>query len=271
MFEPDSPVVRYMLPIVLAFFLAWLAHQFARISLARFLQASERVAPDGLLVRQERQRTLYDLITSAIQVLVYIIAMVFILGLFIETTTIIWMIGLFSAAFGIGANVLIRDFLTGFSFIFEDTIDVGDKVEVLNIQGVVEKINLRTMFIRATTGELYIVPNGEVRVIRNFSRGSFSMANVNIKVNTADLDQVLPILEVIGQEAQVEMPNIIEPWQIVSTSETVGPHTELSLIVKTRYGKGAESKPRVAKFIQDRLMKEGFKLPEYEQPHSNSE
>lgn len=253
MLESDSFVIRYLLPIGLAFLLAWLTQRLAASTLRRFLLTGGRVAPELVRLRQERQETLHGLIASAITFIVYVVAAIFTLSLFIETTTIIWMIGLFSAAFGIGANVLIRDFLTGFSFIFEDTIDVGDKVEVLEIQGVVEKIKLRTMFIRSTTGELYIVPNGEVRVIRNFSRGSFSTATVNVRVVTDKLETALILLEEVGIEAQLRLPNVIEPWKVISTSESVGHFSELAIVAKTRYGKAAEARPRMVGLIQERL------------------
>lgn len=247
---------------MLAFTIAWLVQRLARLGIRRAILATDRLSPDSMKLRLERQHTLYDLITSATQVFVYLVAAIFVLSLFIDTTTIIWMIGLFSAAFGIGANTLIRDFLTGFSFIFEDTIDVGDKVEVLDIQGVVEKINLRTMFLRSTTGELYVIPNGEVRVIRNFSRGKFSTANVTLKIPTHEVEHALNLLPEMAQEAQLRLPNLIEPWQIIGTSEVVGEQTELTLLVKTRYGKAAESRPRLLKFVRDQLAAENIELVE---------
>jgi hypothetical protein len=76
---------------------------------------------------------------------------------------------------------------TGISFIFEDTFDVGEKVEILNVEGVIEAVNLRTSTLRAPTGELYIVPNGEIRLIRNFSRGRFSITKITLKLAGEDL------------------------------------------------------------------------------------
>jgi hypothetical protein len=41
---------------------------------------------------------------------------------------------------------------------------------VLEVEGVVEEVNLRTTHIRAVSDELYVVPNGDIRVIRDLSR-----------------------------------------------------------------------------------------------------
>jgi small conductance mechanosensitive channel len=249
----------YIAPILVAFAMAWVLQFLFRRLIRRFIRVGD-LAPGRWRLRRERTRTLTDLLSSTIAILAYVIAAFFTLGLFIDATTIIWMVGLFSAAFGIGANVLIRDFLTGFSFIFEDTIDVGDKVEILGIEGVVEKIQLRTMFVRATTGELYIIPNGEVRIIRNFSRGSFSTLSLTLVVRTAQLEETLQTLEELGKQALNELPNMIEPWTVLSTSDAVGEQTEFTLIVKTRYGKAAEARPRLVKFIQEHLSEAQIEL-----------
>lgn len=255
-----NPILEnYVAPIILAFATAWVLQFLFRRLIRRFIRVGD-LAAGRLRLRRERTRTLTDLLSSAIAILAYVIAAFFTLGLFIDATTIVWMVGLFSAAFGIGANVLIRDFLTGFSFIFEDTIDVGDKVEILGIEGVVEKIQLRTMFVRATTGELYIIPNGEVRIIRNFSRGSFSTLSLTLVVKTAQLEQTLQTLEELGKQALNELPNMIEPWTVLSTSDAVGEQTEFTLIVKTRYGKAAEARPRLVKFIQEHLSEAQIEL-----------
>jgi small conductance mechanosensitive channel len=121
-------------------------------------------------------------------------------------------------------------------------------------------MNLRTLFLRATTGELYIIPNGEVRIIRNFSRGSFSTTTVKIHVPTQALDETILILETLAHEALVYLPNVLEPWRILSTSEGVAHHTELTLFVKLRYGKAAEARPRLLKFIQLRLTEAEIEL-----------
>jgi moderate conductance mechanosensitive channel len=255
----DTILVRYVIPIVLAFGLAYLAHRTAPLLVRRTLSLSG-LAPQQLRPREERQRTLHDLFASAISLGAYVIAGVFTLGLFVDTTTLVWMIGLFSAAFGLGARPLISDFLTGVGFIFEDTFDVGEKVEILGIEGVVEKINLRTTLLRATGGEVYIIPNGEIRAIRNFSRGRFSTANITLKIAASDLNKTLDILEDIKLEAVSLLPNLLEPWQVVSETGVMGDKAELTLLTRTRFGKAAEMRPRLLALVQERLAQADISL-----------
>lgn len=252
-------LIRYIAPIVLIFMLAWLTHRLAPRIVRHILGLSD-YAPQGIRPREERQRTLHDLFTSAISFGAFIIAGVFTLGLFVDTTTLVWMIGLFSAAFGLGARPLISDFLTGIGFIFEDTFDVGEKIELLGIEGIVEKINLRTTLIRGPSGEIYVVPNGEIRVIRNFSRGRFSSANITLKIPAEDLARAIPILEDMAEDAVKQLPNLLEPWKVISETGIIGDHAELTLLTKARFGQAAQMRPRLLALVHQRLADEGIKL-----------
>jgi len=255
----QDTALNYALPIALAYLLAWITHRLAARIVGQFVDFSG-YAPSGLRLRQERQRTLHDLLASAVSFIAFLIATLFALGRFVDTTTLIWMVGLFSAAFGLGARPLIADFLTGMGFIFEDTFDIGEKLEILGIEGVVEKIRLRTTLIRATSGELYVVPNGEIRVIRNFSRGRFSTSNITLRIPAAQLSTALPILEDLGRDAVSLLPNLLEPWQVISQSGVIGQDVELTLLVKTRFGKAAEMRPRLLALVQEHLAEMNIEL-----------
>lgn len=255
----ENAFLNYVLPILIAYLIAAIGYRVIRRLSGRIFQIND-LAPERMRLRQERKRTLEGLFVSAFGFLLLVIATVFSLGLFIDTATLIWIIGLFSAAFGIGANRLIGDFLTGITFAFEDTLDVGDKVEVLGVEGVVEKINLRTLNLRATTGELYAIPNGEIRLIRNFSRGRFSTTSVVLKVPEQNLDEAVTLLEELAIEAVERLPNLLEPWHIINETGIIGESAELKLSVKARFGKAAELRPRLLSLVGDHLRKADIKL-----------
>lgn len=198
--------------------------------------------------------TLRILVASAIGTFAYIAAILFTLRIFVDTGTLVWMVGLFSAAFGLGARPQISDFLSGVGFLFEDTFAVGEKVELMSVEGVIEAVNVRTTWMRAPTGELYIIPNGEIRVVRNFSRGRFSIATLAIRIATSSLHRALPLLEDLGEEAVALLPNMLEPWQVINESGTMGEHTELKIIARARFGEAATMRPRMQTLIQERLM-----------------
>jgi small-conductance mechanosensitive channel len=261
---PTSELLRQLLLIALFFFLAWLVYRLSP-RLARQILSVSRLASSPRPLRLERRRTLLGLISAAITFLALAAAILFSLSLFVDGTTVIWVIGLFSAAFGLGARPVVSDFLSGVSFIFEDTFDVGDKVQLPglaggDVEGIVEAVRLRTTTIRATSGEPFTVPNGEIRVVRNFSRGRFSTTNVTIRIAAADLGETIPLLEALGQEAVALLPNLLEPWQVISKSGELGQVTELTLLAKARFGQAGEMRPRLLKLVHDRLNEAGIEL-----------
>jgi small conductance mechanosensitive channel len=251
--------VATIVAIAAFFAVAWTVHALAS-HLARPLLGATRLTAKARRPSPERERTLLGLLANTLSLLAFALALLFSLAMFINAEALIWMVGLFSAAFGLGARPLVSDFLSGVSLLFEDTFAVGDKVELLEVEGVVEAVNLRTTWIRAPTGELYIVPNGEVRVVRNFSRGLFSTASLTVRIEASQLARAVELLERTAADAQRQLPTLIEPWQVISRTGELGHHTELTILAKTRFGEAAEARPRLAAFVHERLAESGVEL-----------
>ncbi|NDJ54769.1 MAG: mechanosensitive ion channel, partial [Chloroflexi bacterium] len=243
-----------------AFLVAYIIQRLARPLGWRLARLSQ-FAPTDRRSSPQRLATLTGLMRGLITFLVYVFAILVSLSQFVDADTLLWVVGLFSAGFGFGARPLVSDYLAGLSFLFEDSFDVGEKVEfdipaVQEISGIIEDVNLRTTHLRANNGELFTIPNGEIRVVRNFSRGEFSTANVNLSVPAADVSRALPILEELGQAAVEQFEEIIEPWKVISASTYLGSTVELKLLVKTRHGAAAFLRPRLITLIYDRLQAE---------------
>ncbi|RMF79042.1 MAG: mechanosensitive ion channel family protein [Chloroflexi bacterium] len=254
----QSAILEYIIPIVGVYLLAYFVHRRSGF-IARRLLPIGGFALRHRRPRPERQRTLYGLVSSAITIAAYMTATAVTIGRFVDATTVVWMIGLFTAGFGLGARPLLSDYLSGISFIFEDTFDVGEKVEIMGIQGLIEEVNLRMTLLRGEDGELYTIPNGEIRIVRNFSRGRYSVTNAIFKIPTRDLNRSLTLLDELGKEACTLLPNLIEPWQVLA-EDNVGQHTELKVLAKAQFGKGAELRPRMVSLIHERLSEAEIEL-----------
>jgi len=229
-----------------------------------FLWSSNRLKSSRLKLevaeakmRVERQRTIQHLVASTVSIVAFVIAALFSLSQFISAGTLALFAGLFAAAFSLGARPLIADMLAGISFIFEDNFDVGEKIEIANatgrVEGIVESMNLQTTIIRAPTGELYVIPNSEIRILRNFSRGRFSTAHLKLKLATVDLERALPLLSALENEAVALFPALLEPWHVISETGQGGEHTELTVLAKAGFGQGAALRPHLLALVQGRL------------------
>lgn len=253
------PWWQVALQILAYFFAAWIVQLLSR-RLARLFIRVLRLAPVNRERRPEREKMLLSLLSSIIIFMGYFTAMIAAAAYFVSATTLVWVVGLFSAAFGLSVRPIVSDLMTGIGFLFEDTFAVGEKVEILGMEGVIEAIQLRITLLRASSGEVYVIPNGEIRVVRNFSRGHFSLANITLKVEVSALSNALEILQSLGEDAVSLLPNLLEPWQVISKSETLGQQAELTILAKARFGKAAEMRPRMQALIQERLMEQNITL-----------
>jgi len=257
MYAALPPLTQKWVNILIFFLLAWLLSRLVGILSRRIIRlgglASHRSRP-------ERRKTLYGLVQGIITVSFFAVAIFLSLSQFVETTTLIWMVGLFGAGFGLSARPLISDVMAGTSFIFEDTFAVGEKVEILGIEGVIEAITLRTTWLRAPTGESFTIPNGDIRVVRNFSRGRFSVANIMLKVPAAELERAILLLETLGREAMDSLPNLIEPWRVISETGMIGQTADLTLLAKARFGLAAEMRPKLLALVHKALENENIQL-----------
>ena len=240
-------LLRLVIAVVVALLVIRLRHLIARIWVRAYLVQPHR-APNP-----ERQQTLRGLLSGAVTVIITLALVLFTAGQFVPFNTVLLILGLFSGALGFGLMPIVRSFANGFSLIMEDQFTVGDKVEILGIEGVVEAVSLRVTRLRAQTGELVIIPNGEIITIRNYTRGSFSLASVTIKIDSDQLTKATELLEQLGQEAVNDLPNLLQPWLVISPTGQLGATTELTLVARARYGKGAELRPRLIALVNSRL------------------
>jgi small conductance mechanosensitive channel len=91
----------------------------------------------------------------------------------------------------LGAQSLVTDVVSGFFILFENQYLVGDIVQICDAQGRVEAVSIRHTQVRDEQGKLYIIPNGQIKSVINYSKG-YVNAIVDFKVpTTTPLDQVM--------------------------------------------------------------------------------
>ncbi len=259
----DSTVPVLLSSIALYLLLMLVAVGFSR-PIARALLWLGRLLPSKRRMTADRRQTLEGLISSLVSLLAVIIAIVATLSHFVSTETLVWIVGLFSAAFGLGARALVADILAGGRFIFRNTFAIGEKVELTagatTVEGIVEEVNVTNTTVRSRNGELCVVPNGDISVIRNYNRAPYSIAKIKFTVRTESLARTIALLEPLGQEALTLLPELSEPWQVISTSDVMGPKIELTVTAHTEFAKAAGLKLRMFEVIYRRLGDAGIEL-----------
>ncbi|KUP09484.1 mechanosensitive ion channel protein MscS [Bacillus coahuilensis m2-6] len=133
-------------------------------------------------ISERRQMTILKLLENILTYVVYFIVIITILGtLNINVAGLLAGAGIVGLAVGFGAQNLVRDVITGFFIIFEDQFSVGDYVRIGTSEGFVEEIGLRTTKIKSWTGELHIIPNGNIAEVTNLSiHNSIAVIDISI-------------------------------------------------------------------------------------------
>ena len=121
--------------------------------------------------RRARLQTLRKAAKSTAQVVILVIAALISLGTVgIDIGPALAAAGIFGLAVSLGAQTLIKDIIGGLTILLEDEYRVGDTVKIGSVSGDVEHITLRRTDVRDAEGRLFIVPNGDVRVVANETR-----------------------------------------------------------------------------------------------------
>ncbi|MCY0876756.1 MAG: mechanosensitive ion channel family protein [Firmicutes bacterium] len=170
-----------------------------------------------------RRDTLYSLFDN---VLTYVLYFFFILmaldTLGVHIMALLAGAGIAGLALGFGAQGLIKDILTGFFILFEDQYGVGDAVAINGSSGTVVGIGLRLTKVKGSLGELYIIPNGQISSVTNYSTYNAS-AVIDIGISyEADIDQACAIMRRELEAMQKDFPVMTGPVSIagVQTLDT---------------------------------------------------
>ncbi|MCL4535690.1 MAG: mechanosensitive ion channel family protein [Bacteroidetes bacterium] len=144
--------------------------------------------------------------------------------------------GIVGLALGLGAQSLIRDFISGFFILLEDQFGVGDVIKVGEHSGLVERMDLRRTVLRNVEGTVISIPNGEIRIVQNMTKEWSRVAlDVNI-TNASDVDRAISVLKQVAAELAEDPdygPSITEP-PTVPGIEALGDNTiKLRVLVKT--------------------------------------
>jgi small conductance mechanosensitive channel len=136
-----------------------------------------------------------------------------------DLSTVLTAAGIGGVAIGFGSQSLVKDIISGFFILLEDQLSIGDRVSIGNMTGIVEEIELRILKIRNYTGELYMVPYGEIKSITNYTRGDSAIL-VNIKVSYEEsINKVVELVNDVCQQVSKEFDTITESPKVLGVNE----------------------------------------------------
>lgn len=180
------------------------------------------VAKSIALSRQTeaRQKTITKLLHNIMNYTLYFFLIYWVLSILgVPVSSLLAGAGLAGVALGLGAQGFLTDVVNGFFILLENQFEVGDSVVIGAVEGNISSVGIRTTQIRGFDGTLHFIPNRNITVVSNKSRGDMRV-QIDIPIYThTDLEKVANIIKTVNQE---QLPNFPE---IVGSPTILGPRT----------------------------------------------
>ncbi len=153
--------------VVVSAVVAW---EFVSAIIENYLVGAVR---DGTPVeRSQRVRTLLPLLRNAFLIFLIVIVILIVLSeVGLNIAPLLAGAGVVGLAIGFGAQTLVKDVITGVFILFENTIAVGDVVDLGGgHSGLVEHFSIRTIKLRDSAGGVHTVPFSAVTSVNNMTK-----------------------------------------------------------------------------------------------------
>jgi small conductance mechanosensitive channel len=253
LFRVDGEIVmRNTLRVLGIWLLAWLAHRVVRLTANRIEQSVDDGDDSITTLREKRGRTMSQLLRSVGRVAILTIAVLLTFNVFINIAPILAGAGILGLAISFGAQSLVRDIISGFFILLENQFAVGDVIEAAGKSGVVEKITMRVVVLRDLEGTMHVIPNGEMKVVSNKTRG-WARAVVDVSIPyTEDVDR---IIQVVRDEAAQFSTDPVWGLQLDGPVEVLGIEElrDNSVVIRTLLKTQPGSQWNVAREFRRRL------------------
>ena len=191
--------------------------------------------------QRARMRTFLPLLRNVLFiVLVVVVTLVVLSEIGVNIAPLLAGAGVIGLAIGFGSQALVRDVITGLFILFEDTINVGDIVEVTGSSGVVESITIRTLKLRDMRGNLHTIPFGSVGSVKNMSK-EFAYYVFDIGIARADqIDTAIETLRAVDDEMRADTAwkdSLLAPIEIPGVDSFTGSGLIIRARVKAEAGR----------------------------------
>lgn len=233
--------------------LAWIAWRIVRLTARRIEMAVDDQDDSVTTLREKRGQTIAQLLRSVGRVVIATLAILLTFNAFINIAPILAGAGILGLAISFGAQSLVRDVISGFFILLENQFAVGDVIEAAGKNGVVERMTMRVVVLRDLEGTMHVIPNGEIKVVSNKTRG-WARAVVDIAVPfTENVDRAL---NVVRDEAAQFSTDPVWGLQLDGPVEVLGIEslTDNSVVIRTLLKTQPGSQWNVAREFRRRLI-----------------
>jgi small-conductance mechanosensitive channel len=172
--------------------------------------------------------------------------------------------GLGGLAIGFGAQSLVKDLISGCFIIWENSVRVGDVVEVAGVAGLVVEVELRTIKLRNVSGNLHVIPNGVIDKVKNLTKDySYSVLDIGVAYREND-DEVMGELQGIAEDLRRDSrfaDDILEPLEMLGVDQFTNSAVMIKCRIKTEPHKQWRVGREMNRRIRNTFNAKGIEIP----------
>lgn len=211
---------------------------------------------------EARQKTIAKLLHNIMNYTLYFFLIYWILSILgVPISSLLAGAGLAGVAIGLGAQGFLTDVVNGFFILLENQFEVGDSVVIGLVEGNISSVGIRTTQVRGFDGTLHFIPNRNITVVSNKSRGDMR-AQIDIPIYAhTDLDKMMMVIKTVNKDHLEDFP------EIVGSPNVLGPQTlktgQLVFRIDIFVQNGNQSKvySQFYQLYQEALISSGIHLP----------
>ncbi len=209
-----------------------------------------------------RAVTIGKLSSSVSRYIIWFIVAIAILGeLNIDVTPFLASAGIVGLMIGFGAQEMVKDFISGFFIIFEESFNVEDVVEVEGFKGEIISVGLRTTRIMNWKGEIKIINNGDIRSVINYSKSnSVAIVKFGVAYET-DLLKLQDLMAIFIQNTYLKYDEIIETPIFSGITELADSSINMQLLAKTETQKHYQVERNLRRDLVIYLTEKNIEIP----------
>jgi small-conductance mechanosensitive channel len=241
----------------------------SRLVVSKFRKRLEGTASITQELNLQRATTLTGALSTALIVVIWALAILMALGeVGPNIAPLLASAGVAGVALGFGAQSLVKDTLSGFFILLENQFGVGDNLEIQTpsnrVMGRVESLTLRVTSLRAFDGTLHMVPNGNIVVASNRSKG-WARAIVDVRAAYGeDVEHLRSVLEELFSE--LEGDRTLSEWiheapSVLGVERMGNDALVMRVIADTRPSKVMDVERLLRERITRRLVERGIQVP----------
>jgi moderate conductance mechanosensitive channel len=257
-------VFRAVFRVLGIWLLAWFALRVVRLTAERIEKSVDDGDDSVTTMRERRGRTISQLLRSVGRVAIITVAVLLTFNVFINIAPILAGAGILGLAVSFGAQSLVRDVISGFFILSENQFGLGDVIEVAGKAGSVEKMTLRVVVLRDLEGAMHIIPNGELKVVTNRTRGwARSVVDVGVPYDV-NLDRAIAVVRdeaALFSNDPVWSIQLDGPLEVLGVESLADSAIVIRTLIKTQPGSQWNAGREFRRRLVLRFDREGIQIP----------